>query len=274
MVLGGGEGLSPRFQLSGQMPEARTSVDVPRIDPPWWTSPVLLVCSFAYVQPSFAADGQGGVLRTAGAALALLVAGLLGGALLGFLRWGRAPRGVSLVQAAPSPPGPWSPGLPPRRQGQQVWVAPDPEARREVALALARAFAVDGQVVLVGPSDTQADLAARLGGLPGIAVPGVARPAVEPLLRTLEAMPLRDGVVLVVEGAAALEAPDPEEPEDAVVEELLDACEVPLVIVLHAGERVPGAATVRLVRGKEGLAMQDGAVVLVPTEAGLRFVSA
>ena len=206
--------------------------------------------------------------------------GLLGAAGLGFLaglatppvvRRLRRSRG-SLVCAAPAAPTPSSATLDRILGQRQVWVLPDASTARESLVALARALAGSRPVLVATQPQDRARVAGALAGVQGVYQLAGQQAEASELLRA--AKRLGRGIVLLVQGHAALEQPLEHEEHDIVVQELLaDAtAQVSVLVLATATEDQVREPTARLERADAGLVDAGGSVLLDPGPAGEALV--
>lgn len=183
-----------------------------------------------------------------------------------------------LAQRRPAPPSPvpvgrgvafpLPAGLPAIVDGQVVWLVPSDRHQRDAVEALARALAQDRTVVLAPKAASRALLAERLADQRQVLWLDDDRPTCEQLILAAEALQGTGPVVLLVEGGEALEEPAPDEPSDAVVQELIELCELPTVVVLAELDRLPVRPVLRLRAGEGGLATEDGERVIRSDQGG------
>jgi hypothetical protein len=175
--------------------------------------------------------------------------------------------------AHPEPVGrgvafPFPAGLPALHTGQALWLLPEARHQVEVLEALARALARDRTVVLAPKAASRAVLAERLADQRHVLWLDHDHPTCEQLILAAEALEATGPVVLLVEGGDALEEPAADEPSDAVVQELLELCELPAVVLLVELDRLPVRPALRLRAAVGGLATDDGELVIRCDEAG------
>ena len=94
-----------------------------------------------------------------------------------------------------------------------------------------------------------------------------ARPTVGELVAAGERLAELGTVAVVVQGTAALEAPDEDEAADAVLQELVAEAEHPTVLVLAGEEAVAGVEVRELTRSPAGL-VHEGRPELIQTPSG------
>jgi hypothetical protein len=94
-----------------------------------------------------------------------------------------------------------------------------------------------------------------------------SRPTVDQLMAAGDRLGEMGTVAVVVQGAAALEAPDDDEAADAVLQELVAEAKHPTVLVLAGGEEVAGVEVRKLTRSPAGL-LHDGRPELIQIPSG------
>jgi hypothetical protein len=200
-------------------------------------------------------------------ALVALIVGLGLGAACAWFLARRGPAPPQLQPVGRGEPFSFPPELPSFDAGQTLWLVPEERHQRDVVEALARALARDRGVVLAPRAGSRAVLVQRLADQRQVLWLDEDRPTCERLILAAEALQAFGPVVLLVEGGEALEAPAPDEPSDAVVQELLELSELPTVVLLAELDRLPARPALRLRAAEAGLVTDDGALVIRCDEA-------
>jgi hypothetical protein len=195
------------------------------------------------------------------AIIAMFVGSSLGAAATWFLTR-RRPTTVHAVPVGRGAAVPLPVGLPALGDDQCIWLVPDDVHQRQAAEALARALAQERTVLLAPRPSSRAWLAERFAGERQVMWLEDGNPTCERLILAAEALPPSLRVVVLVEGAQALEEPSADEPTDAVVQELLQLSELPTVVLLSELDRLPVRPTLRLRATDEGLTTDDGQLVV------------
>jgi hypothetical protein len=94
-----------------------------------------------------------------------------------------------------------------------------------------------------------------------------SRPTVADLVAAGDRLADLGRVSVVVQGAAALEAPDEDEAKDAVLQELVAEARHPTVLVLTGESDLAGVAVRKLTRSPAGL-VHEGRPELIQTPSG------
>jgi len=160
----------------------------------------------------------------------------------------------------------------PALKGAQIWLVPDEGAQQVALEALARACSQRGPVLLILTAASRQGLARQLDACRQVYWLEQDRPECQSLLQAATSLRPGGPVTLLVQGSEALEPTAPEEPTDAVVEELADLAQHDdLILVLQETERLPRKPDVRLRAAEGGLAL-EGELLVEVDEGGGRFV--
>ncbi len=129
------------------------------------------------------------------------------------------------------------PGTPPLDR-PRLWSCPDDGTRGQATMSLATHLAQQHAVLVVLSPERLAACRAELERLPTTVILATPRPGVARLIRTWRAQQGGRPVVVLVEGVDALDAREPEEPVDVVIEELLDDAppDAPFLVLLSEHE--------------------------------------
>lgn len=158
----------------------------------------------------------------------------------------------------------WPQSFPPLKQKTQIWLVPDLDSQLEVSQALARSLSDYGSVLLINTLKSKHILIDTLKGKGRIYSLEKDRPDSEPILKVASLLQPAGPVFIIVEGFDALESPAPDEPADAVAEELIELCEetdAVLLIILKELDRFPKTPDIRIIRQNNGLAIGDKVVI-------------
>ncbi len=185
--------------------------------------------------------------------------GLGGGVVLGLLLPVLRRKAEPALGLAPRPGVPWPPELVlPEPGSAACWQVPTPRARTRLLAAVARHAAQAGPVLLLPEPWSRAALAQALAGLSPVVVPSADRATAVGLAAAANLQ--GEGLVLVA-GPDAVEPPEPGEPEDAPLDELVELSHRPVVLVIVAGEATPVPPSVDLVGTGQDLQVGERVVL-------------